>query len=276
MELSLGFSPCPNDTFIFDAMIHKKIDVEGLDFKVFMEDVETLNRKALQQELEITKLSCFAYGRLAECYVLLDSGGAMGMNCGPLLIAKKSITQEAINEGPIAIPGDLTTANFLFSLAYPKAAHKIAFTFNEIEDAVLDGVVNAGVIIHENRFTYESRGLTKIVDLGSYWEEKTGFPIPLGAIAVKRTIPDDLKHKINRVIRRSVEFALANPDSSLDFVKTYAQEMDVEVMQKHIALYVNHFSVDMGDQGREALNYLYGKAKEMELIKQFKSKIFLN
>ena len=186
MKLTLGFSPCPNDTFIFDAMVHHKIDTEGLEFEVVMEDVEELNQRAFAHELDITKLSFHAYAYLINRYVLLSAGSALGNNCGPLLIAKKEMSEKEINNSKIAIPGKFTTANFLLGLAYPKAQNKIPVLFSEIEEAILSGKVDAGLVIHETRFTYHERGLVKIIDLGEYWEGDTGLPIPLGGIVVKR------------------------------------------------------------------------------------------
>jgi 1,4-dihydroxy-6-naphthoate synthase len=282
-KLSLGFSPCPNDCFIFDAMIHGKIDTEGLQFDVLMKDVEELNRKAFQGEIDITKLSYHAFAYLTDKYTLLDSGSALGNNCGPLLIAKadnvNSVNSQLTTHNSqlaIAIPGKYTTANFLLSLAFPEATNKIEMLFSDIEDAVLSGKADAGLIIHENRFTYEQKGLKKIIDLGEYWETLAQAPIPLGGIVVKREFPSDLKQKINRVIRKSVEFAFANPKSSLNFVKEHAQSMSEEVMYKHIDLYVNNYSVDLGKEGRRAVKLLFDKAMQLAIIPVPKDGIFLN
>ena len=278
MILSLGFSPCPNDSFIFDALVHKKIDTQGLDFEFVLEDVETLNRKAFEQKLDITKLSYHAFAYLTDKYTLLNSGSALGNNCGPLLISKSQIPnpKSQIPNLRIAIPGKYTTANFLFSLAFPKATNKIEMIFSEIEDSVLSGKADAGLIIHENRFTYEQKGLKKIIDLGEYWESIANAPIPLGGIVVKKDFPDELKQKINRVLRRSIEFAFANPKSSINFVKNHAQEMSEEVMYKHIDLYVNNYSIDLGKKGRRAVQLLFDKAVEQGVISKIKGPIFLN
>lgn len=276
MKLSLGFSPCPNDTFIFDAMIHHKIDTEGLEFDVVMEDVEELNQKAFKSQLDITKLSYHAYAYLIESYVLLDAGSALGRNCGPLLIAKRPIPLENIKDCKIVIPGKYTTANFLLGLAFPEAVHKKELLFSAIEQAVLDGKADAGLIIHESRFTYESKGLVKIIDLGEYWEEKMQLPIPLGGIVVKRDLPFDVQVKVDRVLRRSVAFALDNPKASESFVKQFAQEMEVEIMYDHIKLYVNEFTVSLGKPGRSAVNRLFQRAKELQIIPNYAEKIFLN
>ncbi|TND04533.1 MAG: hypothetical protein FD123_3802 [Bacteroidetes bacterium] len=246
-SLVLGFSPCPNDCFMFDAMIHGRIDTEGLSFDLCMDDVETLNRRAFAGEADITKLSYHAFAYCTDQYDLLDAGSALGRNCGPLLISKRDISPDEIRSGKlqIAIPGKYTTANFLLGLAFPEAANKTELVFSAIEDAVLNGKADAGLIIHENRFTYAARGLKKIIDLGEFWESATGLPIPLGGIAVRRSLPGETREKINRVLRKSVEFAFANRSASLPFVKTHAQEMSEEVMYKHIDLYVNNFSVSL-------------------------------
>lgn len=272
-KITLGFSPCPNDCFIFDAMIHGKIDTEGLQFEVVMEDVEALNKKALKGELDITKLSFFAFAHLTKIYQLLNSGSALGKGCGPLLVASSKLQVQSSTK--IAIPGKYTTANFLLSLAFPEAKNKTEMLFSDIEDGVLNGKADAGLIIHENRFTYEQKGLKKIIDLGEYWETLTNAPIPLGGIVLKRELPHDLKLKIDRVLRKSVEFAFANPTSSLNFVKANAQEMSEEVMYKHIHLYVNDYSIDLGEDGRMAINILFDKAKELGLINKIEDKIFL-
>jgi len=288
MKLSLGFSPCPNDTFIFDAMIHHKIDTEGLEFDVFYDDVETLNQKAMRGELDITKLSYHAFAYVADKYVLLDAGSALGFGVGPLLISDVGISISDLEKGEIrndksevrnpliGIPGKYTTANFLLGTAFPNATNKVELVFSDIEDAVLEGRVDVGLIIHENRFTYQDKGLKKIIDLGDYWEKQTGCAIPLGGIVANRRLPLDVQHKINRVIRRSVEFAFENPKSGLEFIRSHAQEMSEEVMYKHIELYVNKYSVDLGAEGKKAIRILFDKALENKLIPEVKEGIFLS
>ncbi len=278
MNLTIGFSPCPNDCFIFDAMIHGKIDTEGLAFNVVMEDVESLNQKAFKGELDITKLSFHAYAYITKLYQLLDAGSALGNGCGPLLVCQSSVTshQLSVNSSTkIAIPGKYTTANFLLSLAFPEATNKLEVVFSDIEDAVLSGKVDAGLIIHENRFTYEQKGLKKIIDLGEYWETLTKSPIPLGGIVIKRDLPIDIKNKVNRIVRKSVEYAFANPLSSRSFVKEHAQAMSEDVMQKHIDLYVNNYSVDLGTEGKRAVKTLFDKAQELGVIKKIEEELFL-
>lgn len=281
MKLTLGFSPCPNDTFIFDALIHHKIDTEGLEFEVFYDDVETLNQKAFRGELDITKLSYHAFAYIVDKYVLLDAGSALGFGVGPLLISKKdfgdfSNLKSQISNLNIGIPGKYTTANFLLGLALPEATNKREIVFSEIENALLDEKIDAGLIIHENRFTYQNKGLKKIIDLGDYWEKLTGCAIPLGGIVANRKLPLDVQYKINRVLKRSVEFAFANPKSGLEFIRSHAQEMSEEVMYKHIELYVNKYSLDLGEEGRKAIKLLFETAREKGIIPEIEQDIFLN
>ncbi|WP_020537686.1 1,4-dihydroxy-6-naphthoate synthase [Lewinella cohaerens] len=276
MKLSLGFSPCPNDTFIFDALVHQKVDTEGLEFDVILADVEELNQKAVQGVLDITKLSYHAYAHLTNQYILLDAGSALGRNCGPLLIAKRPLSAEEIKKGPIAIPGKLTTANFLLSLAYPEAQNKQEFLFSDIEKAVQQEEVIAGLIIHENRFTYQDKGLVKIQDLGEFWESSTGHPIPLGGIVAHRRLATDIQHKINRVMARSVAYAQQHPLATRDYVSAHAQEMNEEVMYAHIGLYVNDYTRDLGTEGRAAIAALFQKAEALNVVPAIKEEIFLN
>jgi 1,4-dihydroxy-6-naphthoate synthase len=269
-KLTIGYSPCPNDTFIFDAMIHGKIDTEGLEFEVKLADVEELNQGALRGDLDITKLSYHAYAHLYERYILLRAGSALGNNCGPLLVAARPFEKEEVEDAKIAIPGRYTTANFLMSYAFPKANQREEILFSEIEKLVLNGTVDLGVIIHENRFTYHERGLHKVMDLGEHWEQSTGLPIPLGGIVVKRSLDDELQQKIDRVLRRSVEFALNHPAESMGYVSLHAQEMDPRVMQQHIQLYVNDYTVDFGAKGEAAIKKLFatvhqGKSEDLEM-----------
>ena len=277
MTLSLAFSPCPNDCFMFDAIVHRRIDLEGLEFDVTLADIEALNRSTFAAEVDVSKLSFHACAYCADRYVLLDAGSALGRNCGPLLISKRSIPREEVAEGHlrIAIPGRYTTANFLCGLAFPRATQKTPVLFSDIEAAVLDGRFDAGVIIHENRFTYESRGLQKIVDLGEFWESETGAPIPLGGIVIRRSLPDQVKAAMNRVMRRSVEYAFAHPEASLPYVRAHAQEMSEDVMYRHIDLYVNEYSIDLGAEGRRAIDVLFDRARSSGIIPPVASDLFL-
>jgi 1,4-dihydroxy-6-naphthoate synthase len=277
MNLALGFSPCPNDCFMFDAIVNGRIDLEGLTFTPHLADVEALNRETFAGSADVSKLSYHAYAYCRRDYVLLDAGSALGRNCGPLLISARPIAPDEVRRGRlrIAIPGVYTTANFLLGLAFPEVVDRTPLVFSDIEGALLDGRFDAGVIIHENRFTYEAKGLHKIVDLGEFWERETGTPIPLGAIAVRRSLPDDVKRRVNRVVRRSVEYAFAHRDASLPYVRAHAQEMSEEVMYKHIDLYVNDFSVDLGAEGKRAVTALFDKAAALALVPPASDPLFL-
>ncbi|MBC8051474.1 MAG: 1,4-dihydroxy-6-naphthoate synthase [Sphingobacteriaceae bacterium] len=278
MKLTLGFSPCPNDTFIFDALIHQKIDTEGLQFEIFFDDVETLNQKAFRTELDVTKLSFHAFAYVANNYALLDAGSALGFGVGPLLIAK-SAALDLENQPKnlrVGIPGKFTTANFLLSLAYPNLSNKIEMRFSEIEDSLIKEEIDLGLIIHENRFTYQQKGLHRIIDLGEYWEKETESAIPLGGIVIKRDLPEEVKLKVNRVLQRSVEFAFANPKSGIQFIRSHAQSMDEKVMYQHIELYVNKYSIDLGQEGRRAIELLFEKARGLNVIPEIKEDLFLN
>ena len=275
MKITLGFSPCPNDTFIFDALAHQKIDTEGLEFDIQLADVEELNRGAFAQTLDVTKLSYHAFAYAAGHYALLDAGSALGNNCGPLLIAKRPFPLDELDDKHIAIPGKYTTANFLLGLAFPKAARKTPMLFSDIEAALLNDEIDAGLIIHENRFTYEQKGLIKLIDLGEFWESATGMPIPLGGIVVRRSLPGSIQQKINRVVQRSVAFALDNPHEARQYVRQYAQEMDESVMYQHIGLYVNEYTRDLGEKGKAAVRLLFQKAQERQLIPAFEGELFV-
>jgi 1,4-dihydroxy-6-naphthoate synthase len=278
MKLSLAFSPCPNDCFMFDAIVNRRIDCEGLEFDVRLADIERLNAAALDGSAQLTKLSYHAYAYCIDRYVLLDSGSALGRSCGPLLISKRPIDADEVSRGGlrIAIPGRYTTANFLLGLAFPAARGTTEILFSEIEPALLAGQFDAGVIIHENRFTYEARGLRKIVDLGEFWERETGAPIPLGGIVASRALPDAVKWTASRVIRRSVDYAFAHREASLPFVREHAQEMSQDVMYKHIDLYVNDFSSDLGGDGRRAVRTLFERAVAAAVIPAPRQPLFLD
>ncbi len=276
MKITLAYSPCPNDCFIFDALIHNRIDTEGVEFVPVLADVETLNQSAFLEQYDITKLSYHAYAWCCENYVLLDSGSALGRNCGPLLISKREISQEEIANGnlKIAIPGKYTTANFLLGIAFPQVKLKEEIVFSEIEGAVTSGKVDAGLIIHESRFTYADRGLRKIIDLGEFWEEKTEHPIPLGGIAMRRNFSSTQISQVERLLRNSVAFAFAHPEKSMPYVKEHAAEMDEIVMKKHIGLYVNSYSISLGEVGRTAIREMFSLGHEAALIPICKQPIF--
>lgn len=249
--IEIGFSPCPNDTFIFDAMVNGKIDTGNIEFKPVMEDVQTLNRYALEGKLPITKLSYGVLPLVSDKYDLLRSGSALGRGVGPLLISNTE-NVENIEEKLIAIPGEQTTAHFLLSHAYPNAKKKVFVRYDEVEQFVLDGK-GLGVIIHENRFTYQSKGLYKLCDLGTVWEKETGLPIPLGGIAMLSSIPQAVKVAVNDCIRRSLAWSYQQLPALSDMVKDNASEMEKSVMRQHIDLYVNEFTDDLGEAGIAAI-----------------------
>lgn len=265
-DITIAYSPCPNDCFIFDALIHKRIDTRGYNFIPVLADVETLNQAAFRGEYDVTKLSYHAFAYCCNEYIMLASGSALGNNCGPLLISKREISHDEVRSGKvkIAIPGKYTTANFLFSIAFPEAKDKRELVFSQIENAVLDGTVDAGLIIHENRFTYEKKGLRKIIDLGEFWESTTQQPIPLGGIAIKRNREDS--HVISDLIAESVRYAFAHPEDSMPYVREHAAEMETEVMKQHINLYVNQYSVDLGEAGRNAVYKLFTMGQSLNII----------
>ncbi len=263
---SLGFSPCPNDTFMFHALVNGKIDIGGLNLEVIIEDVETLNQRALRGELDITKVSFATFVRITDKYELLNAGSALGRGVGPLVISRNAIDVNLFRKNKsqrIAIPGKNTTANFLFSLFFAELTNRREMIFSEVEDAVLNGNADAGVIIHENRFTYEKKGLKKVCDLGELWEQETGLPIPLGGIAIKKSLPGEVKQRINKATRESIEYAFENPYASQDYVKHHAQEMEPDVIRKHIETYVNKYSLDLGTDGRKAIEVLMQKASQL-------------
>jgi len=267
MKLTLGFSPCPNDTFIFDAMVNNKIDTKDIQFDFVMEDVETLNRWAEEGKLDITKLSYNTFLHTVNNYALLHSGSALGKGVGPLLISKKPIDLANIANFKIAIPGFKTTANLLLSLAFPNAKNKTEIIFSEIEERVLNGEFDAGLIIHESRFTYAQKGLTKLIDLGDWWENAANAAIPLGGIVVRRSFDKDLCATIDSIIKQSLAYSWSTYPVLSDFVKDNAQEMEEDVMRKHIDLYVNEYSTDLGDIGRRAIQTLFDKASQSGLLK---------
>lgn len=257
MKLTFGFSPCPNDTFMFDAIFHQKIDLMGIKFEVIMDDVEHLNKLAINHQTDVTKLSFNAFTKVYDRYQMLTSGSALGNNCGPLLIAKNEYTLDKAAELSIGVPGYNTTAFLLLKYTLPKADYFKEYVFSDIEKAVLNGEVYAGLIIHENRFTYQQKGLQKLIDLGEYWERETQSPIPLGGIAIKKSIPDDIKKKVNQILYNSVKYAFEHPEDTMPFVAKYAQELEPEVMKAHIDLYVNRYSQDLGPIGKQAVFTLF-------------------
>jgi 1,4-dihydroxy-6-naphthoate synthase len=275
MKLTLGFSPCPNDTFIFDAMVHGRIDTEGLKFDYFLADIEELNKRAFSGNVDITKISFYAYAYVAQNYLILDSGSALGHKNGPLLISKRKLEISELINARIAIPGKFTTANLLFSIFWPEAKNKTEFLFSDIEEALLKEEVDAGLIIHENRFTYHKKGLNKIADMGEYWEKLTGLPIPLGTIVINRRVPSEMALKVNRIINRSLEYAYNDSLASYDFILSNAQEMESTVMNKHIKLFVNKFTSNLGRDGKKAISELYRIARVKMIVPELPEEIFL-
>ena len=275
MKLTLGFSTCPNDTFIFDAIVNKRIDTEGLEFDILMADVEELNRHAMENRIDITKLSYHAYAYVANNYVIFNSGSALGRGNGPLFVSKRKIYPDEVPFATIAIPGQYTTAAFLLKIAYPNIKEPKEYLFSDIEDAVLSNETDSGVLIHEGRFTYAKKGLRLICDLGAYWEQYSGKAIPLGCIAISRKIPTEIQQKFDRALHRSVEFAVNNPMASHAFVKQHAQEMDDEVMRKHIALFVNNYTIDLGHEGRKAIEFFLSEANRLKIIDNIPKCLFV-
>ena len=267
MNFTLGFSPCPNDTFIFDALVNKKIDTGDFNFTVRLEDVETLNGLAKKEALDFTKISYGVLPLVAGNYKVLNSGSALGKGVGPLLISKNQVDFKDVEKYTIAIPGENTTAHLLFSLAFPNAKKKVFIRYDEIENAVINSDKTLGVIIHENRFTYMNKGLYKIVDLGNYWEEKTSLPIPLGGIIGKRMIEENILKQVDSLIRKSIEYSFKNYPFISDYIKSHSQEMEEEVMKNHIDLYVNNYSINLGIDGKNAIEKfidIYNKNHHLE------------
>ena len=268
MKLTLGFSPCPNDTFIFDAMINGLIDTKGITFDYVMEDVETLNLWAKTGKLDITKLSYNTFIHAVNRYALLHSGSALGEGVGPLLVAKKPLDISRIEDFRIAIPGFNTTANLLLTLAFPKAKNKTELVFSDIDAAVLNDDFDAGLIIHEGRFTYAKKGLTKLIDLGDWWEKTTHAPIPLGGIVIRRSFDKELCMTVDSIIKESLAYSWKRYPELSPFITANAQEMEEDVMRQHIQLYVNDYTTDLGEKGRNAIGTLFEKAKSAGLLQE--------
>lgn len=275
MTFTLGFSPCPNDTFIFDALVNGKIDTGGIRFEPVLEDVQTLNRWALEGKLDITKLSYAVLPLVQKDYRLFNSGSALGRGVGPLLIANQDPAEININERMIAIPGEHTTAHMLFSMAYPEVKNKIFMRYDAIEQFVQEGK-GLGVIIHENRFTYKQKGLFKITDLGDYWETQTGSPIPLGGIVIRNEYGSGLQQQVNKLIRESIEYAFSKYPVLNDYIRDHAQEMSEDVMRKHIDLYVNEYSLNLGEEGTNAVKKMIEVFNEVNHTDYQASHIFIS
>jgi 1,4-dihydroxy-6-naphthoate synthase len=266
MKISLGYSTCPNDTFIFDALVNGKIDTEGLEFEPYLTDVEDLNLLAFKGELDVTKISYHAWLHVWRTYRILNAGSAMGKGHGPVLVARNECLDPRYLSLRVAIPGEYTTANLLLRMAYPNIQEKRTFVFSDIEEAVLSDQVDAGVLIHENRFTYRKKGLVLLRDLGEYWDEITHSPIPLGGIMVNRQLDQKTAVKVERLIRKSLEQAFADPMGTVAYMRKYAQSMDQEVLDSHLETFVNEYSLDLGEEGRRAISILIDKSLEAGLI----------
>lgn len=273
--ITLAFSPCPNDTFMFAALANGWIDTGELKFEITMADIEELNRMAGEGKTDISKMSFPAFAHAANEYLLLQSGSALGKGCGPLLISKNKYGEEEVKNLSIAIPGNRTTANLLLSIFFQDAKNKTEMVFSEIENAVLDGRCDAGVIIHENRFTYLQKGLRLLSDLGKKWEESMQQPLPLGCIAGKRNLGKEVLLKIESLIKQSIEYAYAHPEKVMPYVRTHAQEMDERVMQQHIELYVNRYSIALGAEGKQAVTDLLNRGHKSGLLPSLNREIFL-
>ncbi len=276
MKINIGISPCPNDTFIFFGLLSGKIDTCGIEFTPVITDVEKLNQHALRGDLEITKLSYHVFYKVVEKYCILNSGSAIGHANGPILVSKRKIYPDEIPQVSIAIPGVNTTANLLLSLAWPNAKKRKEYLFSDIEDAVLSEEQEAGILIHEKRFTYAERGLKKIIDLGELWEQQSGLPIPLGGIAASRNIDKKTLQSIQEMIRKSIEYAYKNSEPCMAFIKQYSDEKNNDIIHKHIDLFVNNYSLDMGNEGRKAVTELYKQSCKKGLIENYREDIFIN
>lgn len=260
MKITINISTCPNDTFMFDALIHKKIDTLGYEFELNMCDIEQLNKCALSGEVNLTKLSYSNYPTISENYQILHSGSAIGRGNGPLLVSRRKIYLDELHDTVIGIPGKLTTANFLLDRAFPQIKEKREYLFSDIANAIMDSEIDCGILIHEQRFTYAENGLRLIIDLGAEWERLTGKMIPLGAIVVQRKLPIDVKKDLELLVRRSVEYALSNPNSSYNFVKKNAVELDDDTILKHINMFVNEYSIDLTQEGIDSIEELFNSA----------------
>jgi 1,4-dihydroxy-6-naphthoate synthase len=272
--LTLGFSPCPNDTFMFYPLVHGLVDTGGLSFYERLEDVETLNRLALEGELDVTKVSYHALGHIRARYALLRSGSALGRGCGPLLVAREPVDPAGLRGMSIAVPGQYTTALLLLRLFDPGLGNFIAMPFHEIMDAVTGGRVDAGLIIHESRFTYRGRGLHRLVDLGEWWEGETGLPIPLGGIVARRSLGPETIAVIERALRAGVDYARNNPSAAAGYIREHSQEISEEVCEAHIGLYVNDFSAELGDEGERAIAELLRRAEKSGIIPPSEAGLF--
>ncbi len=275
-KLSLGFSPCPNDTFIFYGLVHGKISFPGTAFaEPILADVEQLNLRALDKKLDVTKLSFHALGLVLDEYCLLSAGSALGRGCGPLLVAARDMPVEALQEMTIAIPGKMTTAALLLQMFLPHCSRLVEMRFDQIMGAIAAGQVDAGVIIHESRFTYGDRGLSCLQDLGQWWEEVSGLPIPLGCIAARRSLGRKRIEDIDRAIRASVDYSFAHPDECLPYIRSKSQELEAEIVRSHIQLYVNEFSRVLGREGEAAIRAFLARGRRAGVLPESSSGLMI-
>ena len=261
-RLTFGYSPCPNDTFMFHGIAQGLVETDEIRLQPQLHDVETLNAMAMDEDLDVSKLSFYAWMAVKERYHLLNSGAAMGFGCGPVLITKEPLQPEEVRESRVVLPGRWTTAHLLFRMWAPDAQQRIFVPYDRIFDLLVSGQADCGVIIHESRFTFEQAGFTTIVDLGAWWETKTGLPIPLGGIAVKKDYGQPLIDRIDALIKTSIQQAMDHPEKTLPYIRAYAQEMDETVLSAHIQTFVNSFSLDLGEQGRQAVEALEAMARD--------------
>ncbi|MFA5352824.1 MAG: 1,4-dihydroxy-6-naphthoate synthase [Thermodesulfovibrionales bacterium] len=270
--LKFGLSPCPNDTFIFYALMNNRVGTEGLEMAFRLEDVETLNGLAIEGALEVTKVSCSAYAHLRDSYRFLGAGAALGRGCGPLVVLKEGSAADALHGGSMAVPGRLTTAFLLWRIFAASSgitpARYLFMPFHEVMEAVKTGKADGGLVIHEGRFTYGEYGLTAVTDLGEWWEQETGLPIPLGGIIAKKSLGEETIMKVEALIRQSLLYARSHRDEAMPFIRKHAQEMSDDVILKHIGLYVNDYSIDLGEEGRAALSELMNRASSIETNNQ--------
>lgn len=275
MNLSLAISTCPNDTFIFEALVNNRIDTRGVSYSLHLADIEELNTLALNGQADVVKISYAVYPWVSASYQMLNTGSALGKGVGPLVVSKRKIYPDELHDASVAIPGERTTANLLFSIFFPSAKQKSVVLFSDIEEAVASNAFDVGVIIHESRFTYQKKGLQKVADLGEIWEKSTQLPIPLGGIAIRRSLPKAIKQQVEESIRTSLEFAFANSATVEPFVRMNAQEMDVETIWKHIDLYVNNYSLNLASEGKRAIEKLWSESHRLAGVSEIQYPAFL-
>jgi 1,4-dihydroxy-6-naphthoate synthase len=275
--ITLGYSPCPNDTFIFYALVHGRIETGGLTFHEVLEDVETLNQIARQTRLDVTKVSFHAFAHLRDAYCLLRSGGALGRGCGPLVVARDAYDMKDLRGRTIAIPGELTTAFLILQIFDPALKeHVRIMPFHRIIDAVKQGETDAGLIIHESRFTYQREGLRQVADLGAWWEQETRLPLPLGCIIARRSLGGVLVQQADALIRESVAYAFSNRQETKEYIRSHSQELEDSVIDRHIQLYVNDYSRDIGEDGMHAVQELFRRAAALGIVPPSSHPLFLS